>query len=168
MTLRAIVSAITLTGISLAVQAQSSALDIQVHTPEGKTTTIRQLIDTSHRWVVLVFWATWCAPCKKELPAIKHHYHQWQSKYGTEVVAVSVDDSRNAPRVRATAHALKLPFPVVVDVNQELMRVLSFRSVPFTCIVDARNGKVLYKHQGYVEGDEKEIEAQLAQLAQAR
>lgn len=154
--------------IALPLQAQHSVMDVEVHTPEGKVTTVKQLVDTSHRLVLLVFWATWCAPCKKELPAIKHYYEEWRNKYSVEVVAVSVDDARNAPRVRATLQALRLPFPAVVDINQELMRVLSFRSVPFTCIVDARSGQPLYKHQGYVEGDEKEIEEQLAKLAQSR
>ena len=46
--------------------------------------------------IVISFWATWCKPCAKELNAISEVYDDWQEETGVKVIAVSIDDSRNA------------------------------------------------------------------------
>ena len=49
--------------------------------------------------IIISFWATWCAPCKKELNAINDLYIDWQDETGVKLVAVSVDDERTKNRV---------------------------------------------------------------------
>jgi cytochrome c biogenesis protein CcmG/thiol:disulfide interchange protein DsbE len=118
----------------------------------------------SGKLTVISFWATWCIPCQKELSNISELYEEWQKKYNMQLVAVSIDDSRNVPKVKPLVEAKSWEYQVLLDVNQDLKRDLNIQSVPFTVLVDA-TGKVVYTHSGYVEGDEYILEDELKKLA---
>lgn len=117
--------------------------------------------------VVLSFWATWCIPCKKELSNIADLYDEWKKKYGVEVVAVSIDDSRSTTKVKPYVEGQLWEYKVLLDVNQDLKRNLNIQSVPFTILVDA-TGKIVYTHSGYVEGDEYVLEEELQKLLKVK
>ncbi len=112
---------------------------------------------------VLSFWATWCIPCKKELTNIADHYSEWKKKYNLQLIAVSIDDSRSAGKVKPYVDGQRWDYDVLLDVNQDLKRELNIQSVPFTVVVDP-GGKVVFTHSGYVEGDEYELEQELEKL----
>jgi cytochrome c biogenesis protein CcmG/thiol:disulfide interchange protein DsbE len=118
----------------------------------------------SGKVTVLSFWATWCIPCKKELTNVAELYEEWQKKYNVQVVAVSIDDSRSAGKVKPYVESQRWTYEVLLDMNQDLKRALNIQSVPFTVVVDA-NGKVVSTHSGYVEGDEFVLEEELQKLA---
>jgi len=120
----------------------------------------------SGKVTVLSFWATWCIPCKKELTNVADLYEEWQKKYNVQVVAVSIDDSRSAGKVKPYVESQRWTYEVLLDMNQDLKRALNIQSVPFTVVVDA-NGKVVSTHSGYVEGDEFVLEEELQKLAAA-
>ncbi len=149
----------------MALAVAQNVLQTPLRTPQGQPTTLQQL-KGDKPYAVLVFWATWCGPCKKQLPALKRYYESWK-KQGVEVIAISVDDARNAARVRATMQSMGLPFPVAIDANQQMYRRLNFRSVPYTFIIDS-SGQVRWRHQGYIEGDEQKLDAQIRQIIQSR
>jgi cytochrome c biogenesis protein CcmG/thiol:disulfide interchange protein DsbE len=117
----------------------------------------------SGKITVISFWATWCIPCKKELTNISDLYEEWQKKYNVQIIAVSIDDSRSAGKVKPYVQSQKWTYQVLLDENQDLKRALDIQSVPFTVIVDA-NGKVVSTHSGYVEGDEFVLEEELQKL----
>lgn len=125
-------------------------VDVASFTKQGKIT-------------VLSFWATWCVPCKKELTNIADLYEEWQKKYNMQIVAVSIDDSRSATKVKPTVEGQRWDYTVLLDVNQDLKRQLNIQSVPFTLLVDA-NGKIVYTHSGYVDGDEYILEEEIQKL----
>lgn len=126
-------------------------VDLQKETHKGKLT-------------IISFWATWCSPCKKELENMNDVIDDWRKNYNVQLIAISIDDARNAMKVKPYIEGKKWDFPVLLDVNQDTKRSLNFPNVPYTLVVD-QNGKIVYKHVGYTEGDERILEAKLKQLA---
>lgn len=118
---------------------------------------------SSGKVTVLSFWATWCVPCKKELTNMSDLYDDWKKKYNVQLIAVSIDDSRNASKVKPYIEGQRLPYEVLLDVNQDLKRALNIQSVPFTIVADS-TGKIVYSHSGYVDGDEYILEEELQRL----
>ncbi|MEP7127217.1 MAG: TlpA disulfide reductase family protein [Chitinophagales bacterium] len=114
--------------------------------------------------IILSFWATWCVPCKKELSNIVDLYEDWQKNYNVELIAVSIDDSRNVTKVKPTVDGSGWPYRVLTDPNQDLKRALSFQNVPYTVVTD-KAGNIAFVHNGYIEGDEFELEEKLKELA---
>lgn len=105
--------------------------------------------------VVLCFWASWCVPCLNELSAIHEEYADWKKELKFNLYAISTDDSRTDKRVKPLANGKGWGFNVLLDKNQDLKRELNVANIPFTVII--KNGKVLYRHAGYVAGDETVI-----------
>jgi peroxiredoxin len=116
------------------------------------------LDDFRGRVVLLNFWATWCGPCRVELPA----FSSWQNRYGKEgfqVVAVSMDD--DVAPVGKTARRLHLNFPIVMGDEQlgiDYGRVLG---LPVTYLI-GRNGKIAARFAG--ETDLKQMESKVREL----
>ncbi len=117
----------------------------------------------SGKITVFSFWATWCVPCKKELTNMADLYEEWKKKFNVQVVAVSIDDSRNSTKVKPMVEGQRWEYEVLLDVNQDLKRQMNIQSVPFTVVVDA-NGKIVYTHSGYVDGDEFILEEELEKI----
>ncbi|HYV92493.1 MAG TPA: TlpA disulfide reductase family protein [Chitinophagales bacterium] len=113
--------------------------------------------------IIMDFWATWCVPCKKELTNIMNVYAEWQKNYNVELVAVSIDDSRNTTKVKPTVDGSSWPYQVLLDPNSDLKRILGFQNVPYVLVTD-KDGNIVYQHTGYVEGDEFELEDQLKKM----
>lgn len=143
---------------------QEQIPDAAVKSLEGQSLRFSEVIDREQITIVS-FWATWCAPCKKELDAISDLYEEWQENYGANLIAVSIDDARAAAKVKPMVAEKGWPFQILLDTNQELMRALHFQTVPYTIIVD-RSGKIVYTHSGYLPGDELELEEKVASLSQ--
>lgn len=143
--------------------AQNELLpDVNVTTLEGQKVSIREYIKPG-QITFISFWATWCSPCKKELENIMDLYPEWKEKYNVEVIAVSIDDSRTASKVSPYIKAKKWPYKVVLDGNEDLKRALNVQAVPYAFLLD-QNGKIVYSHNGYVEGDEFELEEKIKAL----
>ena len=103
--------------------------------------------------LVISFWATWCGPCLDEFDAVAELWEEWKKAIDFELIAVSIDDSRSASKVKSLAAGRKWPFIVLIDQNQDVMRAMNVTGIPFYFIFD-KNGKYVYKHSGYLPGDE--------------
>lgn len=112
---------------------------------------------------IFSFWATWCAPCKKELVNLAELYDEWKEAYGLEIIAVSTDDQRTAAKVKPYVDGQGWEFDVLLDVNEDLKRALNFQTVPYTLVKD-QNGNIVFEHSGYVEGDEYELQEVIERL----
>ena len=129
---------------------------------DGTQVNIQEYAKTG-KITIISFWATWCGPCIKELNNILDVYEDWQKKYGCELVAVSIDDARNVPKVRPTVNGLGWPYTILLDENKDLARAMNVNNPPQTILLD-QNGNIVYVHNGYTEGNEFELEAEIKKL----
>ena len=96
---------------------------------------------------IMTFWATWCEPCKKELPALAEAYDKHQGE-GLKVIAINVDS--DASKVAPFLERTPLPFPVIFDTDKSIMDAFQSRSggVPLTFWVE-RDGTIRQRTTGY-------------------
>jgi peroxiredoxin len=106
---------------------------------------------------VLAFWATWCIPCVGELAKFQG-IHDRLSPKGLNIYAISIDGPDTISRVPGFASQEKWTFPVLYDPETALLaRYNPKGDIPFYVVLDA-DGNVLQSHQGYVKGDEVNLE----------
>jgi len=129
----------------------------------GKKLAFNQAIE-KNKVTLISFWATWCAPCKKEIKNIKLKLDGWKKEADFNYVTVSIDESKAEGLVRTYAMSQGWNFPFYIDPNSDLKRSLNFQNVPFTIIVD-KTGKVVYMHSGYEDGGEEEVFAKVKEYA---
>ncbi len=149
---------------AISVSAQNALPDVELTNIEGAKVNISDYAKNG-KITVFSFWATWCSPCKKELNNIAEVYEDWQEEYDMELVAISIDDQRNASKIKPYVNGQAWEYEVLLDVNEDLKRYLNFQTVPYTFVLD-QNGEVVYKHTGYVEGDEYILEDKLIELTE--
>jgi peroxiredoxin len=100
--------------------------------------------------LVVSFWASWCGPCRMEMPVLRQFYEQQRKKSDSfEILAISIDDER-AP-AEAFATEMKLPFPVLLDLTNKTARAYEVDAIPTLFVID-ENGKVIYAHTGFEFG----------------
>jgi len=141
---------------------QSSIPEVSLRDTDGNLVELRSLIRPG-KPTIISFWATWCAPCKKELSNYAELYADWQKEFDVEVLAISIDDSRNSAKVKSYINGVKWPFRVLLDPNEDMKRALNFQTVPFSLLIDGE-GRIAYRHNSYVEGDEYVMEEKLKKL----
>ena len=144
------------------VSSLSSLPEISMKNTEGKDVNLADY-GRNDKITIVSFWATWCKPCIKELKNMNSLLDDWMDAYDLELVAISVDDSRNAGKVKPTANALNWDFDVLLDPNGEVQRAMNVANPPVTFLVD-QSGKIVYTHTGYVEGDEYDLEDHISKL----
>ena len=114
---------------------------------------------------VFCFWATWCSPFKRELNNYAELYDDWVDETGVKIVAVSVDDQRSVNRVAPYVNSVGWDYDILLDPNREFARAMNVNNVPHTFVVD-RDGKVVWSHNNYADGDEYELEEELLKLSE--
>lgn len=161
-------SAITLCTYN--VQAQEKTAQEQVTTlPDVKIKDLQgQLVQTGSfkndgKPMVINFWATWCKPCILELSRIHDVYDQWREETGVKVIAISIDDARNALKVAPFINGQGWDYEVFIDENRDFARAMNVINVPFSFLVDG-NGKVVWQHNAYSVGDEDRLFERIKKL----
>lgn len=130
---------------------------------QGKPVNIQEFVGTG-KTTILSFWATWCAPCKRELDAVAELYPEWTADYNTRLIAITIDNARALTQVKPLIQEKGWEYDVLVDSKQELQQALNFQAIPQTFVVD-KNGNIVYEHSGYTPGDEYELEKIIKGLA---
>jgi peroxiredoxin len=110
--------------------------------------------------VLINFWASWCSPCRQELPLLGKIYTQYRSA-GFALLAVNVDDNRKD--AEGMLKRLDLKFPTLFDGGKSVAKLYGVDTMPATLVID-RDGRVRYVHRGYYEGYERKYEQQVREL----
>lgn len=119
------------------------------------------------RPVVILFWATWCAPCRQELPLYQQLYERYKDD-GLVVVGISMDGSNTIASAGPTARRLGLTFPVVSDLDTSVTsRINPRRAAPFSVWID-RRGRIVREREGFSLSEREEIARGVIRLVRAR
>jgi peroxiredoxin len=137
--------------------ATDTAPDFALKSNQGETL---RLSDHRGEVILLNFWASWCGPCRQEMPllnAINDRY----SKLGFSVIGVNVDkDSALADKLLKD---IPIAFPVLYDNLSMVSSTYDVSAMPTTVLID-RDGNMRYIHKGYKPGMELDYEKQIREL----
>ena len=102
--------------------------------------------------VMINFWATWCGPCRQEMPLLNELYVRYE-RVGFSLLGVNIDD--DSRRAMDMITELGVNFPVLFDSRKEVSKLYQVDAMPVTVIVD-REGNVRHVHNGYKPGYEQQ------------
>lgn len=160
-TLSAAVAAPLLAGLPTAARASIApggpAPDFTLRRGDGQNL---RLAEQRGRVVMVNFWATWCAPCRQEMPHLERLHAKYRNT-GFVLLGVSIDD--DPKQAVEVAQRLGVSFPILLDVDKQVSRRYDLRTMPSTVLID-RDGQVRHVHRGYREGFEITYDQQVRAL----
>jgi len=108
------------------------------------------LADYRGKTAVVAFWASWCGPCRAEMPMLSRFYRQTHKPdSGFEFLAISIGETEGP--AQGAANTLKIPFPVLLDADSHIAGAYGVDSIPMLFVID-KAGKVRYSHIGFNVG----------------
>jgi len=105
--------------------------------------------------MIIDFWATWCEPCKKQMKYLNIFNNHFKET-GFKVLAVNTDTPKSMSKVKSYVRTKKFEFDVAVDPNSQVKKKMKVLQMPTTILVD-KTGEIVFRHQGYLPGDEHDI-----------
>jgi peroxiredoxin len=145
----------------LAGEAAGPAADFSLPSRAGQSVSLAAL---RGQVVLINFWATWCGPCRKEMPLLE----QIQKKYaplGFTMLGINVEE--DTTQMEAFLGDVPVSFPILLDPANTISKLYDVAAMPSTVIID-RKGNVRYIHQGYQPGDESRYQDVIRQLIRER
>jgi peroxiredoxin len=140
-----------------AVTPRATAPDFTLRQVEGANL---RLAEQRGNVVLVNFWATWCGPCRVEMPHLNRLYDKYRGA-GFVLLGVNIDDDPTA--AKALAGKLGLKFPVLLDTDKKVVGAYDLNAMPATVLID-RDGRVRHLHRGYRDGVEATYEQQVRDL----
>jgi peroxiredoxin len=132
---------------ALAVTLDQPAPDFTLKSLEG---TNLRLEEYRGQVVLINFWASWCGPCRQEMPVLDR-LHQRYEDTGFAVLGINVEGEEGP--ARDLLAKVPVTFPVLIDAGQTVSELYDLEAMPSTVVID-RDGIVRYLHRGYRPGDE--------------
>ncbi|HEY0839527.1 MAG TPA: TlpA disulfide reductase family protein [Vulgatibacter sp.] len=147
-------------GQAVADDSRSKAPDFTLRTLSGERV---KLSDYKGKVVLLSFWATWCGPCKQELPVLQSLLDK-HGKDGLQVLAVNIDDPKTVAEVRRFVADRKLTMPVPLDSDSKVLGTYNPRiALPYLQVIDAE-GRRAFQHTGFTTGAEATLSTEVLGL----
>ncbi len=149
-----------LTGL-VAAEDIRSAPDFTLTDAKGQSIT---LSDLRGQVVMINFWASWCGPCREEMPLLEQ-IHQRYAELGFTLLGINVEENSADGREFILKHPVS--FPILYDPKNNLSKLYDVIAMPSTVLID-RQGNIRYLHHGYKPGYENDYQDQIRVLARER
>ena len=140
-----------------ATTGKSPAADFTLKSNSGKNIKLSEL---RGQVVMINFWASWCGPCRQEMPLLDQLYKKYQPM-GFTLLGVNVEDNPN--EATKWLKGKEVGFPILFDSESKVSELYNVSAMPTTLIID-RDGNMRYYHRGYVSDTEDEYQQQIREL----
>ncbi|TNE76997.1 MAG: TlpA family protein disulfide reductase [Gammaproteobacteria bacterium] len=142
--------------------SQAEALDVAApdFTLKSRSGENLRLEDHRGQVVMLNFWASWCGPCRQEMPLMNDIYGQYKD-LGFTILAVNVDENRE--EALRFLESVPVNYPILYDPESQVSELYQVQAMPTTVMID-RNGQARYIHYGFKPGYEDDYEQQIREL----
>ncbi len=110
--------------------------------------------------VLLNFWATWCGPCRQEMPLLDELYSKYR-RAGLVLLSINIDE--DSERAAEMAQTLGVSYPVLMDTRNEVAKAYQIGTMPLTVLID-REGTIRYVSEGFKPGYERRYADKLREL----
>jgi peroxiredoxin len=157
LTLGLLVAAIAATALASSDLEGLPAPDFALKSSSGENL---RLSEYRGNVVMINFWATWCGPCRQEMPLLDELYTRYE-RVGFSLLGVNIDDDPR--RAMQMIEELGVSFPVLFDSRKEVSKLYEVEAMPATVLVD-REGNVRFVHHGYKPGYEDKYLDQIRSL----
>jgi thiol-disulfide isomerase/thioredoxin len=146
-----------LTSLAHAESINGPAPDFTLKSRSGENVKLSE-----HRGEVVMinFWASWCAPCRQEMPLLETLYKKY-SDLGFVLLAVNVEE--DSSKAENLLRDIPVTFPVLFDNTNKVSKLYKVVAMPSTVVID-RDGNMRYLHRGYLPGYEEEYKKQVSEL----
>ncbi len=131
--------------------------DLKIRLLDGNVTSLHSLSNDGP--LLIDFWATWCVPCKK-LMKFLNKFHQKYSDSGFKVLMMNTDSPRSLGKVKSYVRSQDYKFLIGMDPNKVISKKLNGMVMPTIILVD-KGGVIKWRHQGFLSGEEVDIENQI-------
>ena len=147
--------------VPVAAEDNQAAPDFTLTDAQGNEYT---LSDLRGQVIMINFWASWCGPCRQEMPLLEQ-IHQRYEPLGFTLLGINVEE--NPEDGKSFLRERPVSFPVLYDPDNGISKLYDVVAMPSTVIID-RQGNVRYLHHGYKPGYENDYQDQIRALARER
>lgn len=145
------------------VRAQA-VQNFQLKDLENQTRSFTEI--KGEKLTLIDFWASWCKPCLKAIPELNKIYEEYKNK-GVEIIGINGDGPRSVAKVAPLSQSLQIKYPVLLDINSEVMNNLGLQAFPTLLLVNSE-GTIVWIHEGYVTGDAEIIVSEIEKALNSR
>jgi len=136
---------------------QAPAPDFTLKSQQGDNLKLSEL---RGKVILINFWASWCGPCRQEMPVLDELYRHYRS---LDFTILGVNVEQNSDDARSLLKDVSVSFPVLFDNENKVSKLYDVKGMPSTVLVD-RDGNIRYVHMGYKPGTEAEYQTQIRAL----
>ena len=159
-TMLMIIYLVMIVPIGAKVEIENKLPKMSLKMLNGKSTNVYSFLEDGP--ILINFWATWCAPCIKEMKYLDK-YNKKYAESGFQIVSINTDTPRSLSKVKSFVKSRKYSFEVLTDPKSEFIRKAGGKVLPYLLLVNT-DGTIFRRHMGYSPGDEITLEKEIGEL----